>query len=307
MSDIKYDIAVSFAGEQRGYVARFVEACKALGVSVFYDRDLTNEWWGNSFIREQRKVYGAKTRYFVPFISTEYLSKPIPQDEFSAAMMAAVNQGDSYVLPVLWGDVQVPADLLHPHIHYLKAGDYTPERLADAVAQRIGIYPQQAVREVGEVVREAMQYRMPKVVPQEFSKYRELNIAFDYLAEQLSSAVRQLEDAGFIGTVNRTDSMIMLRVELQGHTVYSLDITKGGPFGDDKLNFVVGGNHINTHGNSSNGHAAPFFDRDTQMSKLRMFDLSVFCSMGGQDKEYTKEEFFDALWDRIIDQLERLT
>jgi len=39
MEDKQYDIAVSFAGEQRDYVERVVAACKQRGLVVFYDRD----------------------------------------------------------------------------------------------------------------------------------------------------------------------------------------------------------------------------------------------------------------------------
>ena len=127
MEDKEYDIAVSFAGEQRDYVAQTVAACQALGLRVFYDKDKNNSWWGKNFIREQRTVYSSRTRFFMPFISAEYLSKPIPMDEFSAAMMTAVKQGDGYILPVLMDDAEVPPDLLHPHIHYLRARDYTPQ------------------------------------------------------------------------------------------------------------------------------------------------------------------------------------
>ncbi|MCR6483999.1 toll/interleukin-1 receptor domain-containing protein [Amycolatopsis sp. OK19-0408] len=299
-----YDIAVSFAGEQREYVVQFVEACKARGISVFYDRDLTNDWWGKNFIREQRKVYGKNTRYFLPFISTEYLAKPVPRDEFSAAMITAVNRGDGYVLPVLWGHVEVPTDLLHPHIHHLRADDYTPEQLAEAVARRIGVGGQQPARDISEVVQEALEYRMPKVVPQNFSTYRELDITYDYLADQLQAAVHQLESIGFVGTVRRGESKIAVRIERQGQTVYGLDIEKGGPYGDSSLNFVIGTHRVGAGGSSSNGHATPFFDREAQVPKLRMFNLSVFQEVGGPDREYTKEEFFAALWDRIVEQIE---
>lgn len=305
MNSTNYDIAVSFAGEQRDYVSKFVEACKARDIAVFYDKDLTNEWWGRNYIREQRKVYGASTRYFVPFISTEYLAKPVPQDEFSAAMMTAVNEGDGYVLPVLWGDVQVPADLMHPHIHYLKADDYEPGELAEAVARRIGSGRRQPARDVGEVVQEAMRYRMPKVIPQNFSKYRELEVVYDYVADQLQAAVHELEANGFVGTVNRSDAKIAVRIERQGETVYALDIEKGSSFGDDSLNLVIGGNRMGSGGSSSNGYVTPYFDGEEGVPKLRMMDFSVFGSMGSSDMVYTKEEFFTALWDRIVDQLER--
>jgi hypothetical protein len=63
-----------------------------------------------------------------------------------------------------------------PALHYLKADDYTPEELANAVAQRIRSNRQQPARDVGVIVQEAMQYRMPNLVPQTFSKYRELEV-----------------------------------------------------------------------------------------------------------------------------------
>ena len=304
--DKAYDLAVSFAGEHRSYVEQTVAACKKLGLRVFYDRDMRNEWWGKSFIREQRKVYGARTRYFVPFISTEYLAKPIPMDEFSSAMMTAVKQGDGYVLPVLIGDVQVPADLLHPHIHYLRAEDYSPDQLAEQLKARVkgAAATGQDARDIGEVVQEALELRLPKVVPSDFSKYQELESAFEYLGSQFQAAAPQLRAKGFICTVNRTHDRLSIRIEQRGETVYALDIEKGGSWGDDKLTFGVG--HHRGSGSGINGWAEPYYDKQAERPKLRLTDFSVLSSMGSSgSRELTAQELFQALWDRIIDQLER--
>jgi hypothetical protein len=159
---------------------------------------------GKNFIVEQRKVYGSQTRYFVPFVSTEYLTKPIPADEFQAAMMTAVKEGDAYVLPVLIGGVRVPAELLHPHIHYLRAEDYTPAELGREMQRRLGQGgATQPGRDIGEVVKEVLDLPMPKVVPRAFSKYQELKAAFDYLAAQFEAALPRLGEHGFIGTVDQ--------------------------------------------------------------------------------------------------------
>jgi hypothetical protein len=88
-----YDLAFSFAGEHREYVEKTKDECERLDLKVFYDRDKNNEWWGKNFIMEQRKVYGSQTRYFVPLISTEYFTRPIPTDEFQAAMMTGCQAG----------------------------------------------------------------------------------------------------------------------------------------------------------------------------------------------------------------------
>jgi hypothetical protein len=305
MEQKPYDIAVSFAGEHRQCVEQVVYACTKLGLDVFYDRDMSNEWWGKSFIREQRRVYSSQTRYFVPFISTEYLTKPIPMDEFSAAMMTAVKRGDDYILPVLVGDVQVPPDLLHPHTHYLRAANHTPEQLAAQLYAKVsaGKFQGHQAREVGAVVEEALQVRLPKVTPGDFSKYEELQRIFDYLGQSYENGAPQLRPLGFMCTANRIGDRISVRVERRGDVVYSIDIYKGGNWGDDKLTFGFGHHRGPTGG--INGWVEPYFDRESGLAKLKVMDFSMLSTMGsGGDKVLTKEELFHALWERMVEQLE---
>lgn len=302
-----YDLAVSFAGEHRTYVEQTVRACQDLGLNVFYDRDMGHEWWGRSFIQEQRSVYGSRTRFFVPFLSAEYLAKPIPRDEFASAMMTAVKQGDGYILPVLIGNVAVPPELLHPHIHYLRAEDYPPSHLAEVLRQKVrqataaGHQP----ASVRDVVQSALNLRLPKVVPDTFSVYEELRGVFDYLAEQFRSALPALRKTGFIGSVDASPDRITVHVEHRGQIAYAINIMRGGQgLGGDKITFGFGLHH-SSFGNSFNAWAAPFFDRQAQQAKLKYFDLAVAGFGGSMERELTREELFKALWDRIVEELER--
>jgi hypothetical protein len=43
----KYDLAISFAGEQRALAARFATQLDASGYSIFYDEFHQAELWGN--------------------------------------------------------------------------------------------------------------------------------------------------------------------------------------------------------------------------------------------------------------------
>jgi hypothetical protein len=307
MSDKPYDLAVSFAGEQRDYVSRTVDACKALGLNVFYDKDKNNDWWGGNFIREQRTVYSSQTRFFVPFLSAEYLAKPIPMDEFSAAMMTAVKRGDGYILPVLIGDVLVPADLLPPHTHYLRAGDYTPDELARQLAQKVGAARRSGTppTELGPVVEHALQLRLPRVPRSDWSKYEELDRLFDYLATQFTNGATQLRTRGFVCTVKPLGDRLMIRVERNGETVYGLDFTKGGGlgWGDHRLTWSL--DHRGYSPNSYNGWATPAWDRDRDMAVIQVNDMAT--SGGRQDLErgIGAQEFFMLFWNRMIDRLEQ--
>lgn len=306
MSEKQYDLAVSFAGEQRDYVARTVAACKALGLKVFYDKDKNNDWWGSNFIREQRAVYGSQTQYFVPFISAEYLAKPVPMDEFSSAMMTAVKQGDGYVLPVLMGDVSVPADLLHPHIHYLNASDFTPDELAKEFERKVSHSKQEgrAPTQLGPAVEHALSVRLPKVVPTDWSKYEELERIFTYLGDSFASASTQLRPQGYVCTVNRTHDRIAVRVERSGETVFSLDVMKGGQMGDDKITWSLGRHRSLSNG--FNGWASSKFDKERGVAVVEVSDFGSHVG-GNSDLErgVSKEDFFSHLWGKIIDGIER--
>jgi hypothetical protein len=132
-----FDVAFSFARPDRDYVELTRKACARLGLRVMYDRDLSNHWWGENFIAEQRRIYGSRSRFFVPFISTAYFQRPIPADEFAAATWADVERGGGYILPVLIGDVRLPAHLLPRYIGTLNAEDFTPEGLAVELHRKV--------------------------------------------------------------------------------------------------------------------------------------------------------------------------
>src|SRR5689334_2386433 len=110
----QFDLAVSFAGAQRPLAERFARACESLSLSVFYDRNVTEEMWGHDFIQQFRRVYGGElARYVVSFLSAEYFAGPYPMDEFDSANTYAIQRRDDpFLLPVTVGDVQIPENLM---------------------------------------------------------------------------------------------------------------------------------------------------------------------------------------------------
>lgn len=303
MSDHSYDIAVSFAGEQREYVERVVRECQERSLEVFYDRDMTNDWWGGNFIREQRTVYSSKTRYFVPLLSSDYLSKEIPMDEFSSAMMTAVKQGDGYILPVLMDDAPIPPDLLHPHIGYIRANDYTPAQLAVELekkvrgAERSG----QSTQPIGSVVEKALQVRMPKIVPEDWSKYGALDEIFEYLGKRFKEGAEQLRSQRLMTSVKAGDDKIVIRVERMGETVAGLNVDKGSNIGDDHITWLTGIQNFSSNG--FNGWATPKFDKELGRGVIEVSDMAGLG--GGHQGDLSNEQFFSALWEMLVTQIEQ--
>lgn len=59
-TDFEYDVAVSFAGEDRATAERFAELLKAEGFSVFYDLWNKVDLWGRDLYTHLAEVYSKK-------------------------------------------------------------------------------------------------------------------------------------------------------------------------------------------------------------------------------------------------------
>lgn len=300
MQSIDYDLAFSFAGERREYVKATKEECEKLGLKVMFDEDMSNSWWGKNFLSEQRIIYGTKARYFVPFISPEYFKKPIPRDEFESAMWAAVERGNDYILPVTIEGAKAPPDKLHPHTGYLEAEKYTPEQLAQQFLTKLE-KTNQPPKDIGVVVNDAIKFSMPKLTPRTFSKYKEADSTLEYLGKQFETRLPKLSEQDIIGTIKISDSRIVIRVEDEGKTIFGLTIFPADGMGEAMIGFNLGWRDVST--NSYHGTAQPYFDKERNSPALKIFDLSLFNTLG-EDLNLTKEELFEKLWDRMVKDIE---
>lgn len=132
-----YQVALSFAGEQREYVEGVAQALRARNVATFYDRFEAGTLWGKDGVEFFHKLFAADTAYVVMFISKEYVAKKWTRHERRAALSRAIDEAGEYVLPVRFDDSDVPG--LPDTVQYLRAKDYSPATLAGMISNKIGI------------------------------------------------------------------------------------------------------------------------------------------------------------------------
>lgn len=132
----QWDVALSFAGEQRQYVERVASSLAAGGFRVFYDRHEQVELWGKNVFDYLDYVYRIAARYCVIFVSKEYAAKAWTNHERQSAQARALDESSEYLLPVRFDDT--PLDGLRPTVAFLDARQSTPEAVASAIAQKIG-------------------------------------------------------------------------------------------------------------------------------------------------------------------------
>jgi len=128
MTDLKFDVALSFAGEQRDYVRRVAEILGSSGVKVFFDEFYKSHLWGKDMTVYFQEVYYSNSNWCIMFASKEYVDKAWPSYERKNALAKELEVKNGYILPVRFDDTEVPG--LLPTINYLDARNESPEDIA---------------------------------------------------------------------------------------------------------------------------------------------------------------------------------
>ena len=139
MNTPKYQVALSFAGEQRAYVDEVARHLRSRAISVFYDRFEKESLWGRSAAEVFNEVFGGQSDYVVMFISAAYVSKAWPNHERRSAVNHMISQQREYILPVRFDDTPVPG--LPTDTIYETAQKLSPAQLSALIAKKLGIRP----------------------------------------------------------------------------------------------------------------------------------------------------------------------
>ena len=127
----KYDVCLSFAGEDRPYIKRVAKYLNAKSVQVFYDEYEEATLWGKDLSIHIDEVYSKKAKYCVIFISEHYAKKVWPNQEFRSALARAVEHFEEYILPARFDSTELPG--LRKTIVYIDLNNKKPKDLGDLI------------------------------------------------------------------------------------------------------------------------------------------------------------------------------
>ena len=132
----KYDIAISFAGEDRSVAKKLAEGLKRKGLEVFFDEFEQPNFWGKDLYQYLSEIYSKKARYCIVFISEYYVKKNWTQHELKSAQERAFKENKEYILPVRLDNTEVPG--IHSTVGYLDFRDMGVEGIINATLQKLG-------------------------------------------------------------------------------------------------------------------------------------------------------------------------
>jgi tetratricopeptide (TPR) repeat protein len=134
----KWDVAISFAGEDRKIARKLAASLKASGLCVFYDKDHKSYLWGKSQ-KEFDSIYGQESRFVMPIISKHYTTSDWPRYEFSVALEESKKRQEEFILPVRLDDTRLSG--LHDDINYIDLRQESISEVVRALVDKCGRRP----------------------------------------------------------------------------------------------------------------------------------------------------------------------
>lgn len=136
--DIEYDLAISFAGEDRPVVRPYAEAIKSEGIKIFYADFEEVDLWGTNLYETLDAIYRLKANYCVVFLSRHYAARVWTNHERRAAQARALMENREYILPVRLDDTEIPG--LTATVGYLDFDKVGHEGLVKATLEKLSRY-----------------------------------------------------------------------------------------------------------------------------------------------------------------------
>lgn len=124
----QYDVALSFAGEDREYVEEVALFLRSYDINVFYDKFEQANLWGKNLYEYLQEIYKNKAKYSIIFISENYKKKAWTNHERQSAQARAFEESKEYILPIKLDDTEIAG--INSTVGYLDGRVYSPKEIS---------------------------------------------------------------------------------------------------------------------------------------------------------------------------------
>lgn len=303
----EYDIAISFAGEDRAIADTLASFLGARGVRVFYDKYEQADLWGRDLYQHLDDVYRKQARFCVVLLSKHYAAKLWTNHELKSAQARAFTDSAPYILPVKLDDTEIPG--VRPTLGYIDLRDTTVEELTSLVIQKLGgdveAKPQLLAEAAAPVQEPAIPMPRVKRTFTDYDRDRFLQDAFDHIRDYFSRAVSLLDErqpttqVAFHQIDARTFSA---SVYLDGKRGNHCEVWIGAPAGDG-IAYAEGSTISSGSRNSYND----WLTVDTDEGQIGLRPAMAMFHTPDIDRNalLSMEQAAQYLWKRFIQPLER--
>jgi hypothetical protein len=300
----EYDVALSFAGENRNYVDAVAKCLKNSGVKLFYDNFEEANLWGKDLYEYLDDIYKNKARYCIMFISAHYAEKVWTTHERKSAQERAIREkGIEYILPARFDDTVIPG--IRDTIGYINLNNKTPEKFCKIILEKLQF---KLSVEKPKVQEEKFDIFLPSVKKKftDLEKSHFLNDSFTYLKKYFTTALTKLkEQHKFIETnyEDVTNKKFVARIYYYGElkSVCKVWIDKG--LYKNSIAYLEGSSELDVNSDNNYNDNAPIEDDGYEMYFRASMSIFVPANLYLNPERLTKEGLAKYYWGMFIHYL----
>jgi len=297
MTDVEqyeYDVALSFAGEDRDYVRGVAVELERAKIRVFFDEFNEEKLWGANLAEHFDDVFRNKARHCVVFISKAYTDKAWPNFEKRSVLSRSVIQKD-YIWPARFDEVDILG--IAPTIGYIDLKNKRPQEFAQIIINKLR---GKSAEKNNDEIQKITSYRKPRKKVQ-FDPYGIAQDWVEFLVQELSKRKQKIGEAGYLLSAFKRESAACIRLLKDNDTVFSIDCKIGGMFGDRGMSFSFAYGELRNSGVNGWGE----FEWNDQRGEaiLKLTDFGGTLSKG--EPQISKEQLLERIWDMVCDQIDQ--
>jgi TIR domain len=280
---------------------------------------------GANFVLKMQEA-SEKAKRTIAVLSPNYLNADFTQPEWAAAFRRDPQGTKGILVPVMARDCRQELDGLWPQIIYINLVGLSEQAARKTLLEGINrgrnkpetppVFPGTIQHnEAGEshfpgraggvsspnFPEEKLILPKPRL-NRSFNPYKTRDEWIEYITSNLREAIEGEASVGFYA--EDVEGHRQIRILRNQDTIYSLNINKGGlGRSDDGISFSNAvGRMISNSGINAWGHFK--WDTGKEAVVLDLMDLGILSTYSSDTKGYTKEEFLQALWDKIRSVIE---
>jgi len=309
--EFEYDVALSFAGEDRVIAREFADLLTSKNIKVFYDEDYADDLWGKDLIAHLADLYQNKARFCAMFISRHYPLKRWTNFERKQIQARAFRDANDYILPIRIDDTEVVG--IAETIGYRDIRQHSLESIANALAKKL---TKAKGQESPFLSQEAQPYRQESVhssfgtIPMpkrkkaftQLDKDRFARESFNYVKQYFQQALQQLEHHYSDIQTDFTEISpveFIGKIYVQGNPFRQCQIWLGGDRSSDTI-YYNEGLTMSSGRNSFND----YLPVESNEEELRLHIGHMSIGMRVEEPLATKEQAAQYLWERLTSYLE---
>lgn len=296
----EYEVALSFADEDRHIVDEVAKCLRSQDISVFYDDFEKVKTWGKNLHDYFQEIYSTKAKYCVMFISKYYAEKLWTNLERQTAQARALKEKQEYILPIRFDDTEIPGILTT--IQHYDAKKKSSKDICEMIISKIRNTPLFENQDLPDEIH------IPKIkrTISDLEKSKFLKDTFETIRNYFQKALKQLEKQNFHCNTNYnnvTSMKFVSEIYVEGELKNSCKIWYGSSsFGSNSINFLSGGKYMDINNDNSLNDSAALEDNGLEM--YYRLTMSMFSRDTGIDTtKASPEDVAKYLWHKFIEHL----